>query len=142
MWTFVVALLLVLSGCISTPTLYPGTGLTADLKEDGVVLLGEVTACKGAWCKTDGGGYESVLSLPAPPDAYAYQSALKKQAVKTYHVPEQEVVLGEVSVGYYAELIGTIRGWQATALAGRRTGLLPTSTTPTRKNLASPYFTP
>lgn len=51
MWTFVVALLLVLSGCISTPTLYPGTGLTADLKEDGVVLLGEVTACKGAWCK-------------------------------------------------------------------------------------------
>ena len=59
--------LISLTGCISSPTLYPGTGQTPDLQEPGVTVLGEVTACQGAWCKKDDGGYESQLSLPAPP---------------------------------------------------------------------------
>ena len=61
--------LISLTGCISSPTLYPGTGQTPDLREPGVRSLGEVTACQGAWCKKDDGGYESQLFflLPRPP---------------------------------------------------------------------------
>ena len=78
---FIVALIS-LTGCISSPTLYPGTGQTPDLRELGVTVLGEITVCQGAWCKKDDGGYESQLSLPAPPPAYTYHSALAKKAAK------------------------------------------------------------
>ena len=120
---FIVALIS-LTGCISSPTLYPGTGQTPDLREPGVTVLGEITACQGAWCKKDDGGYESQLSLPAPPPAYNYQSLIRKKAASVYGVPEGEVVIGEMKVGYYAELIGTIRGWSATAVVGRKTRAL------------------
>jgi hypothetical protein len=115
---FIVVLLL--SGCMSTPTPYPGTGLTPDLREAGVTILGTVTACQGSMCKKEAGGYEWPMSLPAPPPAYTYQRALLKKAAKVYQVPEDQLILGEMNVGYYAEMIGTIRGWEATATVGRK----------------------
>lgn len=41
-------LVLLLFGCgVSNSSIYPGTGLTPDLKKSGVQVLGEVTACQG-----------------------------------------------------------------------------------------------
>jgi len=108
--------LLFLSGCISSPTLYPGTG---NLDAPGIQVLGEVTACQGSMCKKDEGGYEWPMSLSALPPAYTYQSALAKKAAKQYGIPESDVVFGETKVGYYAEMIGTIRGWKADAPLGK-----------------------
>lgn len=112
------------AGCgISAPYIYPGTGLTHDLKESGVAILGEVSTCQGAVCKNDGtGGSESPLSLTIAPPASTYQAALRKKAAKLYSVPESEVVLGEITVGFFCnELLGTVRGWQAKAIAGKKT---------------------
>ena len=133
--------LILLTGCISSPTLYPGTGQTPDLQEPGVTVLGEVTACQGAWCKKDDGGYESQLSLPAPPPAYTYQSALAKKAAKQYGIPESDVVIGEMKVGYYAEMIGTIRGWKADAPVGKslkRSGSTSASSVASASPMTSP----
>jgi hypothetical protein len=117
----IAALMVLLTGCgVNKSSLYPGTGATADLREEGVQVLGEVTACQGAWCKKDGGGYEWPVSISHPPPALTYQKALRQKAAKQYGIPEGEVVLGEVSVGYHTEMIGTIRGWEATAVAGRK----------------------
>ena len=59
------------------------------------------------------------MSLTVPPPASTYHAALRKEAAKQYNVPEGEIVLGEVNVGYYSELNGTIRGWKANAPVGR-----------------------
>jgi len=114
-----------LSGCsVSATSVYPGTGLTFDLREDGVQILGEVTACQGAFCKNDESGRtEWPMSLTVPPPAATYQAAIRKNAVRIYNVPEDQIVVGEVKVGYYTELVGTIRGWTATAPVGRRTAV-------------------
>lgn len=115
-------LLLFLTGCsVTKSSLFPGTGQTPGLQEAGVVILGEVTACQGGFCKKEGGGYEWPLSLPQPPPAYTYQRAIQKKAATQFSIPESEIVLGEMAVGYHAEMIGTIRGWEATALVGRKT---------------------
>ena len=60
------------------------------------------------------------MSLPQLPPAYTYQRAIQKKASKQFGVPEDEIVVGEIAVGYYTEMIGTIRGWEATAMVGRR----------------------
>jgi len=113
--------LLTICGCgVTKSSMYPGTAQTPDLKEQGVQRLGEVTACQGSFCKKDEGGYEWPISLPQPPPAYTYQRAIQKKAAKQYGIPEQEIVVGEIAVGYHAELIGTIRGWEATAMVGRK----------------------
>ncbi len=111
-----------LSGCsVTKSSLYPGTGVTPDLHESGVTPLGEVTACQGAFCKKeDDSGYEWPLSLPQPPPALTYQRAIQAKAAKQYGVPEDQIVVGEIAVGYHAEMIGTIRGWEATAPVGRK----------------------
>ena len=110
-----------LLGCsVTKNSLYPGTGQTPDLHESGVAPLGEITACQGAFCKKDDGGMEWPMSLPQPPPAYTYQRAIQKKASKQFGVPEDEIVVGEIAVGYYTEMIGTIRGWEATAMVGRR----------------------
>jgi len=118
------------AGCgVSKSAVYPGTALTPDLHEEGIQVLGEVEACRGAFCKTrDGeGGQEWPLSLLSAPPASTYHLALRKQVATQYHVPEREVRLGEVTVGYYSELDGTILGWTAKALAGRQLGTHATS---------------
>ena len=116
-------------------------------------MLGEVTACQGALCKKDDGGHECRLSLPAPPPAYTYQSALAKKAAKQYGIPESDVVIGEMKVGYYAEMIGTIRGWKADAPVGKSlkrsgsmsassgTGTLPMASPPMRQMVSSLTWT-
>lgn len=109
---------LFLTGCgVTKSSLYPGTGQTPSLQEAGVTILGEVTACQGGFCEG-----QWPLSLPQPPPAYTYQRAIQKKAATQFGVPEAEIVVGEIAVGYHAELIGTIRGWEATALVGRKTG--------------------
>lgn len=107
--------MLTLFGCgISNSQVYPGTALTPDLKEQGVEILGQVEACQGGFCHG-----QWPMSLSVPPPASTYQAALRKEAAKQYNVPENEIVLGEVNVGYYSELNGTIRGWRASAPVGR-----------------------
>lgn len=108
--------LLLLTGCsVTKSSLYPGTAKTPSLQEAGVTILGEVTACQGAFCEG-----QWPLSLPQPPPAYTYQRAIQKKAATQFNVPESEIVLGEIAVGYHAEMIGTIRGWEATAMVGRK----------------------
>lgn len=111
-----------LVGCgISASSIYSGTGLTYDLNESGVKILGEVNTCQGGFCKNDETGRtEWPLSLAAPPPASHYQAFLRKKAARIYNVPEREIVLGEITVGFYNELNGTVRGWEAKAIAGRK----------------------
>jgi hypothetical protein len=111
-----------LVGCgISATSIYPGTGLTFDLNESGVKILGEVNTCQGGFCKNDETGRtEWPLSLAVPPPASHYQAALRKKAARVYNVPERDIVLGEITVDFYNELNGTVRGWQAKTIAGRR----------------------
>jgi hypothetical protein len=110
-------------GCgISATSIYPGTASTFDLNEPGVKLLGEVQTCEGGFCKNvETGRTEWPLSLSAPPPASHYQAALRKRAAKIYNVFEREVVLSEITVGFYNELNGTVRGWEAKAMAGKKT---------------------
>lgn len=44
----------------------------------------------------------------------------EKKAATLYNIPEREIVLGEITVGFYNELNGVVRGWQAKTIAGRR----------------------
>ena len=105
-------------GCasISNSSVYSGTGTTHDLHEPGVELLGALTSCQGGFCEG-----QWPMSLAVAPPASTYQAALRKKAAREFQVPESEVVLGEITVGYYSEINGTIRGWTATAPAGRKT---------------------
>jgi hypothetical protein len=45
--------------------------------------------------------------------------------VKKYSIPANEVVLGDIAVETDNELVGTVRGWKATAQAGRRRPTAP-----------------
>lgn len=117
-----VAALITVGGCgLSKPMTYPGTASTPDLHEAGVIVLGEVEGCRGAYCPSrDGeGGKELPLALASAPPASSYHTVLRKRAAVQFHISEQEVRLGEVTVRYYQELDGTITGWQATAPAGK-----------------------
>jgi hypothetical protein len=116
---------IMLAGCgLSKTKVYPGTALTPDLHEEGIVVLGQVDACRGAFCPArDGeGGQEWPLALSSAPPASAYHALLCKKVATQYHVPVEEVRLGEVTVGYYTEIDGTIVGWKAKAQAGRQAG--------------------
>ena len=112
----------VLMGCaVTTKSIYPGTGIAFDLSEDGVQILGKVIACQGGYCINDETGRaEWPLSLVTPPPASTYQAALRKKAAKIYNVPEGQIILGEIDVGFYTEIVGTIRGWTATSIVGRK----------------------
>jgi|CXWL01.1.fsa_nt_gi hypothetical protein len=111
-----------LSGCgVTSKSVYPGTGTTFDLTESGVEVLGQVSCCQGAYCKNDETGRtEWPISLQVPPPAATYQAAIRKKAARTYDVAENQIVIGEIDVSYTSELVGTIRGWTASAIAGRK----------------------
>lgn len=118
-----VAMTMLLASCgLSKSMVYPGTGSTPDLREEGVVVLGEVEACRGAYCESrqGEGGQEWPLALSSAPPASTYHALLRKKAATQYHVPVEDVRLGELTVGYYTELDGTIVGWRAKAKSGRK----------------------
>lgn len=120
--TVVALVMTVLGGCgLSKPMTYPGTASPLDLREAGVIVLGEIEGCRGAYCSSSHGegGQELPLGLASEPPASSYHIVLRKRAAAQFHVPEQEVRLGEVTVRYYRELDGTIIVWKATAPAGR-----------------------
>ena len=106
--------LLFIGGCTSQ-LMFPGYG-NWDSK---VATLGPVTFCSGGDCHNSDEGSQWPLSMKTPPNETTYHVALRKKAAKKYNVPEDEIVLSEVSVSVYAELDGTVRGWNATATAGR-----------------------
>lgn len=120
--TVAALVMLALGGCgLSKPMTYPGTASTLDFREAGIIVLGEIEGCRGAYCPSSHGegGQELPLGLASEPPASSYHIVLRKRAAAQFHVPEQEVRLGEVTVRYYRELDGTIIGWKATAPAGR-----------------------
>lgn len=64
----------------------------------------------------------AALVLRSALPGQTFYSALQVQAASQYSVPEQEVVLREVTVQIGAERDGTIRDWKATAEAGQKKG--------------------
>lgn len=94
-----------LAGCASAVKYAPFGEWSSDVR-----TLGQVTAESGGW----------PLSLHTPPPEYTFYSALRKKASSTYHVPENEIVLGEVDVKFMSEIDGTIRSWTASATAGQK----------------------
>lgn len=97
--------LALLTGCATAVKYPPTANWTPEIKE-----LGPVKADSGKW----------PLSLNAPPHEQTYYSALKTKAAKQYGVPVDQIVLGEVDVEFSSELVGTIRSWKATAVAGQK----------------------
>lgn len=95
----------ILAGCASVAKYAP-----SPTWEQKSATLGPVEADSGKW----------PLSLRSPPNKYTYQSALLDNASKKYGVPRDQIILGEVSVKFMAEMDGTIRSWKATAEAGRK----------------------
>ncbi len=84
-----------------------------------VVALGPVQACQGGWCCHDG-DCQWPLALSVPPPTETYHRALVDDAVKRYDVPADQVVLRQVVVTLHTEVVGTVRGWKAEAIAGRK----------------------
>ena len=116
----VLALVLTVGGC--TPQMhltFPG-GLGR--WDSAVQSLGPVVACAGGGCCGTDAGCQWPLALTNPPEAYTYKAALRDNAAKKYKVSPEEIVLGDIAVALDAELVGTVRGWKATATAGRRRG--------------------
>ena len=88
--------------------------------DSSVEMLGPVTACAGGLCCGEEEGCQWPLALTNPPEAYTYQAALRAKAVQQYGIPATEIVLGDIAVETENELVGTVRGWRATAQAGHR----------------------
>lgn len=111
--------LLLLSACAArTPMLLPSSGIwTVD-----TVLLGPVVACQGG--NRDFSEHHKEcnkwpLSIPSLPHPETHHAELRAKAAEQYHVDGSAIVLKDVQVTYNTELVGTIRGWKATAIAGR-----------------------
>ena len=94
---------------------YPNLGVW----DASVKPLGPVSACQGGFCCPDG-KCQWPLSLVVPPAVDTYHRALVDEAVKRYGVPGNEVVLDRVTVELITEIVGTVRGWSAEAIAGRK----------------------
>ena len=92
------------SGCKSVVKYPPMTSWGPNVQ-----TLGVVKADSGRW----------PLSLNVPPPEYTFQDALRTKAADTYKVTKSEVVLDEVTVSFTAEMVGTIRKWEASAMSGR-----------------------
>jgi hypothetical protein len=83
--------------------------------------LGEVTACAGKFCiDPDTGEEMRALALRTPPDERVVRTALRREAAVVYDMPEEDVVLGEVTFEVFSSMVGNIRGWRATAPVARR----------------------
>lgn len=113
-----VALLLFLTACANHSTLLlPAAGTwTSD-----TVLLGPVVACRGGNLDFSEHHKECnqwPLSLPSMPHPEIHHAELRTKAAQQYQTDVGQIVLKDVQVIYNTELVGTIRGWKATAIAG------------------------
>jgi len=116
---FLIFVLLLATGCANHSTLMlPAAGTwTAD-----TVLLGPVVACRGGNMDFSEHSKECndwPLSVPSLPHHETHHAELRTKAAKQYQVDVSTIVLKEIEVTYNAELVGTIRGWKATAIAGK-----------------------
>ncbi|HJW74725.1 MAG TPA: SHOCT domain-containing protein [Thermoleophilia bacterium] len=131
----------VLAGCVQRVP-YPDLGMW----DGDVKVLGPATACQGGHCCPNN-RCQWPLALTVPPPTETYHRALVDDAVNRYDVPAAEVVLDNVMVTLHTEVVGTVRGWAAEAVAGRRPSepdrqpaLTPSSKAETRlKNLDELY---
>ena len=113
----VLTLSVLLAGCASLERYSPPVPWTDDEPE----LLGEVTACDGKFCIDQKTGEEMrPLVLRAPPDGGVVRAALRREAATVYDMPEEDVVLGEITFEVFSSTRGTIRGWRATAPVAQR----------------------
>lgn len=111
-------LLTLLSGCANHSTiLLPSSGTwTAN-----TVTLGPVVACQGGnmdFTDTHKECNQWPLSIPSLPHPETHHTELKTKAAQQYRTDVNAIILKDVQVIYNTELVGTIRGWKATALAG------------------------
>jgi hypothetical protein len=110
----IVAVFLLLSACTAMMP-YRGYG---DWTDD-VQMLGPVSYCQGGFCSGTEEGSQWPLGLTNPPSQDSIHAALITKAARKYNVRESEVVLRDVNVKLSTEMVGTVRGWYATATAGR-----------------------
>jgi hypothetical protein len=102
-----------LIGCTSTLP-YRSVGVW----NNEVRTLGPVSYCQGGGCGHSDEGYQWPVALPVPPSQDNITAALVGKASRQYHVSESSVVLKEITVKLQTEIVGTVRGWYATAIAG------------------------
>lgn len=116
---FIPFAILLLSGCANHSTLMlPASGTwTSD-----TIVLGPVVACRGGNMDFSEHSKECndwPLSVPSLPHPETHHAELRTKAAKQYQADVSTIVLKEIEVTYNAELVGTIRGWKATAIAGK-----------------------
>jgi hypothetical protein len=114
-----VSLLLLLTACANHSTLLlPAAGTwTSD-----TVLLGLVVACRGGNMDFSEHHEECnqwPLSIPSLPHPEIHHAELRAKAAQQYQTGAATIVLKDVQVLYNTELVGTIRGWKASAIAGK-----------------------
>jgi hypothetical protein len=114
---FGLALLALCSGCHSLVKYAPSPPVAWG---PDVRVLGTVTANSGRW----------PLALNAPPPEYTCYAALRAKAAKQFGVPPDEIMLGEVTVRIGSEIVGTVRDWKASALAGQKKPVSVTDKSP------------
>ncbi len=77
---------------------------------EGATELGPVKACKGGSLSTDQECSGWPLSLPSLPPPDTHYTELKAEAATQYKLDPSLIVLKDVSVEYFTELNGVIRG--------------------------------
>jgi len=86
------------------------------------IVLGRVVACRGGNLDFSDDHKDCnkwPLSLPSLPHPETHYAELRTKAAQQYQVDVGAIVLKDVQVTYNSELVGTIRGWKASAIAGR-----------------------
>lgn len=109
-------LFLLLTGCTS-PMMLPPSGTW----ESQTSTLGPVVVCKGGnFASEPEGCNQWPLSIPSMPHPDIHYGELRAKASETYSVDAALIVLKDVIVEYTTEINGVIRGWKASAVAGKR----------------------
>lgn len=112
----ILILSLLLIGCTS-PMMLPSSGTW----EERTVTLGPVVVCKGGnFSFTPKDCNQWPLSIPSMPVPEIHYAELRAQAAEEYSVDAARIILKDVLVKYNAEINGVIRGWKASAIAGKK----------------------
>lgn len=110
---------LLLPACAArTPIMLPAAGTwTTD-----TVLLGPVVACRGGnhdFTEHHRECNQWPISVPSLPHPETHHAELRTKAAQQYQSDIGTIILKDVEVTYNTELNGVIRGWKATAIAGK-----------------------